>query len=232
MRSTIIRASTLAAAAALCLTSCNAVVGAGTVVLLGGVGVLASQCYDRVQVRVIDPGTGSSTCDAAVTVADAEGSERSVRPCYNTALTEGRWRIIARRDGYVPATSEITIAEREGACPHYVHSVQLTLRREGEPVTNPVARSTSRESTSGPRSPTSELESPPARVVPPPIPVAATKVSPPAPMAPPEATPPAAPPGHAEPPPPPEAPPVQAPAPAPPPAPITPAPPAPTPAPR
>ena len=71
----------------------------------------------------------------------ADGSERAVRPCYNTALTEGHWRIIARRPGYVPASSEINIAERDGACPHYVHSVQLTMRREGEPVTNPVAKS-------------------------------------------------------------------------------------------
>jgi len=165
----------LAAAAALCLTSCNAVVGAGAVVVLGSVGVLASQCYDRVQVRVIDPATGGTTCDAEVTVADADGSERAVRPCYNTALTEGRWRVIARRPGYVPATSEITIAERDGACPHYVHSVQLTMRREGEPVTNPVARSRESERPTAPPATTTELESPPARVVPPPIPGAPTK---------------------------------------------------------
>lgn len=165
----------LAGAAVLCLTSCNAIVGAGAVVVLGGVGVLASQCYDRVQVRVIDPATGSSTCDADVTVADADGSERSVRPCYNTALTEGQWRIIARRPGYVQATSEITIAERDGACPHYVHSVQLTMRREGEPVTNPVAKSRESERPATAPTTTTELESPPARLVPPPIPGVPTK---------------------------------------------------------
>ena len=171
----------MAVAAALCLTSCNAVVGASAVVVLGGVGVLASQCYDRVQVRVIDPATGSTTCDADVTVADADGSERGVRPCYNTALTEGHWRIIARRPGYVPASSEITIAERDGACPHYVHSVQLTMRREGEPVTNPVARSRESERPQTPPATTTELESPPARVVPPPIPGVPTKAFEPAP---------------------------------------------------
>jgi len=160
----------LVVASALCLTSCNAVVGASAVVVLGGVGMLASQCYDRVQVRVIDPATGGTTCDADVTVADAEGSERGVRPCYNTALTAGHWRIIARRPGYVPATSEITIAERDGACPHYVHSVQLTMRREGEPVTNPVARSRGSDGPAAPPATTTDLESPPARVVPPPIP--------------------------------------------------------------
>ena len=165
----------MAVAAALCLTSCNAVVGASAVV------VLASQCYDRVQVRVIDPATGSTTCDADVTVADADGSERGVRPCYNTALTEGHWRIIARRPGYVPASSEITIAERDGACPHYVHSVQLTMRREGEPVTNPVARSRESERPQTPPATTTELESPPARVVPPPIPGVPTKAFEPAP---------------------------------------------------
>jgi hypothetical protein len=218
MRSKTIRASMLAAAAALCLISCNALVGAGAVVVLGGVGVLASQCYDRVQVRVIDPATGGTTCDADVTVADVDGSERGVRPCYNTALTEGRWRIIARRPGYVPATSEISIAERDGACPHYVHSVQLTMRREGEPVTNPMARSRDTERPSAtPPATTTELESPPARLVPPPIPGVPTKafepVSPGSPSPPPSAAPPApAPPAPA---PPAPAPPAPAPPPTP-----------------
>ena len=176
--------------------------------MLGGVGFLASQCYDRVQVRVIDPATGRSTCDADVTVVDAEGSERSMRPCYNTALTDGRWRITARQAGYLPASTEITIAEREGACPYYTHSVQLTLRREGEPVTVPVARDRERGS-AAPPSTLTDLESPPARVVPPPIPGAPTKAfeptSPPTvapPVAPPAPAPPAAtPPGPSAPPP-------------------------------
>jgi hypothetical protein len=209
MRSKTIRASMLAVAAALCLTSCNALVGAGAVVVLGGVGVLASQCYDRVQVRVIDPATGGSTCDADVSVADADGSERSVRPCYNTALTEGHWRIIARRPGYVPASSEITIAERDGACPHYVHSVQLTMRREGEPVTNPVARSRDGDRPSAPPATTTELESPPARVVPPPIPGVPTKAF--EPVAPSPASPTPSPPPAAQPPSPPSPPPPAAP---------------------
>jgi hypothetical protein len=212
MRSKTIRASMLAVAAALCLTSCNAVVGAGAVVLLGGVGVLASQCYDRVQVRVIDPGTGSATCDADVSVADADGSERGVRPCYNTALTAGHWRIIARRPGYVPATSEITIDERDGACPHYVHSVQLTMRREGEPVTNPVAQSRATERPAAPSATTTELESPPARVVPPPIPGIPMKafepVPPPAPPTAPASPVPTSPPTPTSPPPAPSAPPT------------------------
>ena len=197
MKSRTLQASALAAVAALCITSCNAVVGAGAVVVLGGVGFLASQCYDRVQVRVIDPATGSSTCDAEVSVASADGSERRVRPCYNTALTEGTWRIIARQPGYVAASSEVTVAEREGACPHYTHSVQLTLRREGEPATAPIARSRSAPPAPAPSSPTSDLESPPARVVPPPIPGVPTKafepVSPAPAPAPQPAPPPAAP---------------------------------------
>jgi hypothetical protein len=159
----------LAAAAALCVTSCNAAVGAAAVVVLGGVGYFATQCYDRVQVRVLDPATGRSTCDADVSVADAEGSERRLRPCYSAALTEGTWRIIARRPGYVPASTELTIGEREGSCPYYTHSIELTLRREGEPVNNPGPRSPSTEPAI-PRSSSSDLESPPARVVPPPIP--------------------------------------------------------------
>jgi hypothetical protein len=110
---------------------CNAAVGAGLVVLAGSAGVLASQCYDEVRVRVRDE-AGQSTCDADVTISDGD-SVSSLRPCYHASLTEGRWRIDARREGYAPASTEIAIAEHEGACPHYTHTIELTLRRVGSP---------------------------------------------------------------------------------------------------
>ena len=69
--------------------SCNAAVGGGVVALLGGAGFLASQCYDRVRVKVRDPQTGLTTCNAGVWVSEAGGSERRLRPCYNAALTKG-----------------------------------------------------------------------------------------------------------------------------------------------
>jgi hypothetical protein len=157
---------------ALGVASCNAAVGGGLVVLLGGVGVLASQCYDRVRVRVRDPETGLRTCDADVTVVDADGSSRQLRSCYSAALTAGKWRIVARQEGYVASATDFEIQERDGACPNYTHTVELSLRREGAPAESSARRAgaTPAPATTPAPSSTSDLESPPARVVPPPLP--------------------------------------------------------------
>jgi hypothetical protein len=165
----------LITSAALLIASCNAAVGGGLVVLVGGAGLLAVQCYDRVRVRVRDPESGLSTCSADVWLSEGGGSERRLRPCYSAALTEGSWTLTARQEGYAPATTELVIPEHEGDCPHYTHTVELTLRHEGEPSTLPMARrsrSASEPASSAPASAAgaADLESPPARVVPPPIP--------------------------------------------------------------
>jgi len=110
---------------------CNVAIGAGIVAVAGGAGYLASQCYDQVKVRVHDE-MGKRTCDADVTLSEG-GSVSSLRPCYHASLTEGRWRVTARRAGYEPVSTELVIPEHEGACPHYTHSVELTLRRVGSP---------------------------------------------------------------------------------------------------
>jgi hypothetical protein len=47
---------------------CNAVIGGGVVALAGGAGILASQCYDQVRIRVRDE-RGVRTCDAQVSVS-------------------------------------------------------------------------------------------------------------------------------------------------------------------
>jgi hypothetical protein len=161
--------------AVLLVASCNAAVGGGVVALMGGAGFLAGQCYDRVRVRVRDPHTGLPTCSADVTVSEAGGSERRLRPCYSAALTEGSWTLTARQEGYAPVTMELVVPDHEGACPHYTHTIELTLRREGEPAgPPPPATRTASEPT--PSAPTTtpgaatDLESPPARIVPPPIP--------------------------------------------------------------
>jgi hypothetical protein len=208
------------------IASCNAAVGGGLVVLAGGAGFLAGQCYDRVRVRVRDPRSGLATCSADVWVSEGGGSERRLRPCYSAALTEGTWKLTARQAGYAPATTELTIPGHEGECPHYTHSVELTLRQEGEPSSLPMARSRlpSGPAPSAPASPASasDLESPPARVVPPPIPtrsfapvpVTPATTAPAVPPAPPTPLPPA-PPTPAPPTPLPPAPPTPAPAPPP-----------------
>jgi hypothetical protein len=73
------------------------------------------------------------TCEADVAISDGD-SERLLRPCYSAALTAGQYRITARRPGYVPASTELVIAEREGDCPHYTRSIELTLRSENDPA--------------------------------------------------------------------------------------------------
>jgi hypothetical protein len=112
--------------------ACNVAVGGGVVALVGGAGYFASQCYDHVKVRVRDAGTGLRTCDAEVAVSEG-GSEREIGSCYYTTLTEGRWAVTARREGYVSSSTEVEVTERSGACPHYVHSVELTLWPVGTP---------------------------------------------------------------------------------------------------
>ncbi len=106
--------------------ACNVAIGGGVVALVGGAGYLAAQCYDHVKVRVRDAGTGLPTCDADVAVSEG-GSERLMSSCYYATLTEGRWAVTARREGYVSSSTEVEVAEHSGACPYYVHSVELTL---------------------------------------------------------------------------------------------------------
>ncbi len=112
--------------------ACNAALGGGLVALAGGAGYLASQCYDRVRVKVRDAETGLYTCEASVSVSDGD-SEWRLRPCYSAALTEGRWQLTARRAGYVAASTEVKVDDHPGDCPYYTHSVELTLRLEGSP---------------------------------------------------------------------------------------------------
>jgi hypothetical protein len=92
---------------------------------VGGSAVLASQCYDRVHITVRDA-TGSATCDARVSVIDADGDTSALQPCYSAALTEGKWTIRAERQGYTPMTTSLVIPEHDG-CPYYTHSVDISL---------------------------------------------------------------------------------------------------------
>lgn len=112
--------------------ACNAAIGGGVIALVGGAGYAVAQCYDRVQVRVRDEMTGRYTCEAEVVLAEGN-SQRSLRPCYNAALTSGTYRLTARRPGYLPASTDLKIAEHPGDCPHYTHSIELTLRSENDP---------------------------------------------------------------------------------------------------
>lgn len=189
------------------LIGCNMIVGASAAVVLGGAGVLAAQCYDQVSVHVHDE-LGVPTCDARVSVGQGD-SFHSLRPCYHASLTSGTWRFAAQQDGYEPAQVELTVPERKGACPHYTHSLELTLRRIGAPREAPFAATKAAPAT--PAAPAAPRTRPALRLGPPvgaATPVApAASVAPAAPVAP-GALPPAPPPAPAPPPVPPGVPPL------------------------
>jgi len=98
-------------------------------VVAAGTGILVAQCYDQVSVRVSDD-EGHRTCDAHVSIVSG-GSERRLQPCYHASLTEGRYHVSVKRDGYVPADVQVEIPKHEGKCPHYTHTIEFTLRRTG-----------------------------------------------------------------------------------------------------
>lgn len=114
--------------------ACNFVVGGAAVTAVGGLGYLSWQCYDHVAVRVRDMSTAQLTCDAQVVIQslDDESISWTLQPCYHVALTEGRYSITARLAGFEPTTSEVTIPERAGACPHYTHSLEMSLWQPGK----------------------------------------------------------------------------------------------------
>lgn len=126
-RSTLLGA--LLTASSVALAGCNLAVGGGAAVLVGGSAVFAAQCYDRVHITVRDD-TGSATCDAKVSVIDAEGDASTLQPCYSAALTEGKWTIRAERAGYTPMTTSVVIPEHED-CPYYTHSIDISLTHVG-----------------------------------------------------------------------------------------------------
>jgi hypothetical protein len=126
----------LAAALGAANLSCDvALIGGGVAALAAGTGMVAAQCYDQVSVRVRDD-EGRRTCDAQVSLL-RDGSESPLRPCYHASLTEGRYRVSVQREGYVPADMQLDIPEHKGACPHYTHTIELTLRRTGAPPEPP-----------------------------------------------------------------------------------------------
>jgi hypothetical protein len=150
--------------------ACNVAIGGGVVAVAGGAGILAAQCYDQVRIRVKDQ-QGRRSCDARVSLTQ-DGSQRTLRPCYHASLTEGRYRLDVRQAGYLPAEMEFAIPEHPGKCPHYTHTIELTLRRPGEPPATPVftpSRPPAAAEASRPRPPVT---------LPPPIPVAAPVVAP------------------------------------------------------
>jgi hypothetical protein len=178
------------------VVGCDAAVIGGAVALVGaGAAFASAQCYDQVSVHVRDE-QGRRTCDAHVSIT-SEGSARGLRPCYHASLTEGHYRVSAQQEGYEPAAMEFAIPEHEGKCPHYTHTIELSLRRIGAPARSGVVR----PKAPAPAEPTGPRPRP---NVPAPIPTPPAAAPPPAPApaqpAPAPALPPAAPPAEPAPP--------------------------------
>ncbi len=113
----------LAAACAMLLSGCSFAIGGATAAVVVTAGILASSCYDHVDITVRDP-SGASVCDAEV-VAVRDGSPHRLEPCYHAALTAGRWQIVAKKGQLAAATTIDIPQERE--CGRIVQRVDLTL---------------------------------------------------------------------------------------------------------
>lgn len=105
------------------LSGCSMAAGGAVGAVVLGAGVVASGCYDHVEVRVRDA-SGSTVCDAEVTAT--RGDERiELSPCYSAVLSAGRWKIQAQRGGRVAATELLIPEDRE--CGRYSQSIELWL---------------------------------------------------------------------------------------------------------
>lgn len=116
-------------------TGCNFVLGGASLAAAGGIGYLSWQCYDHVAISVRDMSTGSYTCDAALRLSSLDDPDVgwSLQPCYHAALTPGRWRLTASLPGSEETSTELTISRRSGACPHYTHTVEMSVWPAGTP---------------------------------------------------------------------------------------------------
>jgi hypothetical protein len=134
------------AALVLLLPGCSVAVGGATGIVIIGAGVLASGCYDHLDVTVRSA-AGAPVCDARV-VAIRDGSELELVPCWSAVLSAGSWQIRAERDGQV-ATSAVVIPE-DRECGRTVHRVELTLGsqpRTSSDTAGPMRSSASTSST-------------------------------------------------------------------------------------
>ncbi len=113
------------ASSALLLTGCASVAGAGIGAGLLAVGFIAHECYEYVDIKVIDGVTGNKICDAEVT-AEQDGDVDTLGSCYHASLTEGRWNLTATLPGRPPAKSSLIVAESE-SCEPVVATVVLTI---------------------------------------------------------------------------------------------------------
>jgi hypothetical protein len=135
-------------AVVLALSGCSMAIGGATGAVLISAGVLASGCYDHLDITLRTP-NGEVVCDASM-IATSDGSEVEISPCWSAALSAGTWQIRAERGGQV-ATTTVTIPE-DRECGRHVHKIDLTLGRQAPTIseTAPPMRSSASTSSTTP----------------------------------------------------------------------------------
>jgi hypothetical protein len=134
------------AALALLLPGCSMAIGGAVGAVVVSAGVLASGCYDHVDVTLRTP-AGERVCDARI-VATSDGSEVELVPCWSAVLPAGTWQIRAEHAGQVAQSTLIIPEDRE--CGRLVHRIDLTLGRQAPTISEtapPIRSSASTSST-------------------------------------------------------------------------------------
>jgi hypothetical protein len=121
----ILPAGLLALSAASVL-GCAGAIAAGSTVALVGAGVVASRCYDRVEVMVTDQLTGTRLCDAEVSFKGDSTIEAN--SCHHAALTSGKYTLHVSRPGLRPMEMPVTVDTGE-KCQHRVQTIYVALER-------------------------------------------------------------------------------------------------------
>jgi hypothetical protein len=110
-------------------TGCAAAAGAGAGAVLMTAGILSYQCYDHVDITVIDGLTGDKTCNADVRLIEG-ADEETLGSCYYAPLTAGTYTLRAALPGRVAGVTTLTVSERDG-CDPVVRTVVLTVPAPG-----------------------------------------------------------------------------------------------------
>jgi hypothetical protein len=107
------------------VSGCSIAIGGATAAVVMTAGVLASACYDHVDVSVRDA-RGAMLCDAEVVAIRGADERVDLVPCFSAVLTAGSWRIEARRGQLFAQSGPLVIAD-ERECGRLVHRIELTL---------------------------------------------------------------------------------------------------------
>jgi hypothetical protein len=108
-------------------TGCVGAIGLGTAAVAVGAGVLAFTCYDRVSITVTDRLTGTKLCDAKVSFFEGT-SETVATPCYEAALSKGKYKLRVERPGLAPFEQPVEVVDGND-CGQTVQTMVVAMDR-------------------------------------------------------------------------------------------------------